>query len=179
MQERTVRFIDGLNEAVGRAVSWGSVLLVLVTVTDVTMRYGFSRGSIAMQELEWHLFSLIFLLGAGYTLRHNAHVRVDIFYNKLSERWRAWVDLLGGLVLLVPFVIVTLYTSYDFVSRAWQVREHSVNPGGLPTWYLLKTAIPVGFGLLGIQAVAEVLRAVLVLSGVTPRLHPEPPMPED
>lgn len=160
-----MRVIDGVNEAVGRVVSWVCILLVLVTVTDVTMRYGFARGSVAMQEMEWHLFSLIFLLGAGYTLKHNAHVRVDIFYNRLSERKRACIDLLGGFLLLIPFVMATLYTSYDFVAKAWQVREHSVNPGGLPTWYLLKTAIPVGFGLLGLQAVAEVLRALFVLMG--------------
>lgn len=162
---RIIRRIDRINETVGRATSWLCLVLILVTVTDVAMRYGFSRGSIAMQEMEWHLFSLIFLLGAGYTLKHNAHVRVDILYARLSARRRAWIDLLGGLLLLVPFVVAVIYTSVDFVGKAWEVREHSVNPGGLPTWYLLKTVIPIAFALLGLQAASEILRALLVLTG--------------
>jgi TRAP-type mannitol/chloroaromatic compound transport system permease small subunit len=174
---RLVRVIDGSNEAIGRTVIWMCLILVLVIVTDVGMRYGFGRGSVAMQELQWHLFSLIFLLAAGYTLKHNAHVRVDIFYNRFSPRGQAWIDLLGGLLLLMPFVVITMYTSYDFVAKAWQVREHSVNPGGLP-WYPLKTAIPIGFGLLGIQGAAEVLRALFILAGRGPAPAPEPPIPK-
>jgi TRAP-type mannitol/chloroaromatic compound transport system permease small subunit len=161
----TIRAISRLNEAVGRATSWLCILLVLVTVFDVTMRYVFARGSIALQELQWHLYSLIFLLGAGYTLSHNAHVRVDILYGRLQPRWRAWIELLGGLLLLLPFVIVVIYTSYDFVAKAWQVREPSPNPGGLPTWFLLKTFIPIGFGLLGLQGIAKILQASLILAG--------------
>ncbi len=146
-------------------MAWLVVGLVLLVCYDVAMRYLFQSGSIALQELEWHLFALIFLLGAAYTLKHDEHVRVDLFYGnrRVSDRQRAWVNLLGSLLLLIPFCVLIIYTSIPFVENAWAMGEGSPDPGGLPYRFLIKAAIPAGFALLLIQGVAEVMRNILVL----------------
>ncbi len=163
--QRLVGAIDGFSEWTGRATAWLVLALVLLIVYDVAMRYLFMSGSVALQELEWHLFALIFLLAAAYTFRHDAHVRVDIFYSsRFSARTRAWIDLLGGLFLLLPFCLLIIYCSWPFVLNSFAMHEGSPDPGGLPARYLLKAAIPLGFALLLLQGIADILRQALILA---------------
>lgn len=156
--QRLADRLDAVSEWTGRATAWLAPALVLLVSYDVVMRYLFRNGSVALQELEWHLFALLFLLAAGYTLKHDAHVRVDIVYQRMSERWRAWVDLLGSGLVLLPFCMLIIVSSWPFVSNAWLFNEGSPDPGGLPYRYLIKAAIPLGFGLLAVQALADVAR---------------------
>ncbi len=157
--------LDALAETVGRMVSWLVLLLVLLIGYDVIMRYLFQQGSVALQELEWHLFALIFLLGAAYTQKHDGHVRVDILYRSrlVSGRGRALIDLVGTLLLLIPFCLLVIYSSWPFVESAWQHGESSPDPGGLPLRWLIKAAIPAGFALLLLQGVADALKSLLRL----------------
>lgn len=157
--------IDRFNEAVGRALSWLALALTLLVAYDVAMRYFFQSGSIAIQELEWHLFSLIFLLGAAYTLKHDDHVRLDLFYKSrfMDDRRRAWVNLAGSLLFLIPFCVLVAVSAWPFVSQAYLFAEGSPDPGGLPFRWLLKAAIPLGFLLLVAQGLAEAMKNLLVL----------------
>ena len=148
-------------------MSWLVLAMVLVIVYDVGMRYLFQIGSVGLQELEWHLFALIFLFGAAYTFKHDGHVRVDIFYHSrhMDERRRAWVDLLGGLFFLLPFCLLIIISSASFVGNAFSIGEGSPDPGGLPYRFLLKAAIPVGFSLVLLQGVAHMLRSLRTILG--------------
>ncbi len=161
--QNIIQFIDKLNEELGRSVAWLTSLLVLVVCTDVFSRYLLSETSNWISDLQWHLFSLIFLLGAGYTFKHNKHVRVDLFHNHFSERDKAWVQLFGGLLLLLPWCVVLIYFSLEFTLISWLIKERSPNPGGLPARYLIKGTIPVGFTLLALQGLSDVLKAALTL----------------
>jgi len=162
---KVVESIDRMSEWSGRAIAWLVLGLVLLVCYDVTMRYLFQSGSIALQELEWHLFALIFLLGAAYTLKHDEHVRVDLIYShrRISRKQRALVNVLGGVLLLLPFCVLIIYTSWPFVANAFSIGEGSPDPGGLPYRFLIKAAIPLGFTMLLIQGVSEVVRNIIVL----------------
>ncbi len=150
---RCVSIIDNIVKKVGTLVSWLSLLLVLIIVIDVALRYLFNTTSAASFELEWHLFAVIFLLGAGYTLQQDKHVRVDVFYHRFSDKTKALVNLIGTAILLLPFCAVAFWESLSFVETSFAVRETSPDPGGLPARYLIKAAIPAGFLLLGLQGV--------------------------
>lgn len=163
MNIRLAGLIDSLNEVIGCLVSWLTTLLVLVVSYDVVIRYLFRKSSIAVQESEWHLFAVIFLIGAGYTLKHDRHVRVDVIYAKLSEKKQAWVNLLGSLIFLVPFSILIIWTSKDFVINSFLIRETSPDPGGLPARYILKASIPFGFFLLFLQGISLFLKSLLTI----------------
>lgn len=161
-------FIHGIElfiEKTGRAISWLVLALVILICYDVAMRYLFQQGSVALQELEWHLFALIFLLGGAYTLKHDDHVRVDIFYQSryLSNRGRAWISIIGTVFFLFPFCLLILITSWPFVENAFLYNEGSPDPGGLPYRYLLKSAILIGFAMLMLQGIAEILKNVHIL----------------
>ncbi len=160
-----VRFVNRLNETVGSGVSWLTTLLVLVVCYDVFTRYLLKNSTVAVQELEWHLFAVIFLIGAAYTLKHDRHVRVDVFYGRFSLRTRAWVDFAGSLVFLIPFCLVAIWCSKTFVVNAYTIGETSPDPGGLPARFVLKAAIPAGFFLLFLQAVSLALQSLLKLLG--------------
>ncbi len=164
--QRFISAIDTLNERLGQAMSWLVMVMTLVIVYDVLMRYLFQIGSVALQELEWHLFAIIFLLGAAYTLKQDAHVRVDIVYasRRMSDRARAWVDLLGGLFFLIPFCVLIIYSSMPFVEASFSMGEGSSDAGGLPFRFLLKACIPLSFLLLLIQGVALMLRAWVTIA---------------
>lgn len=164
---RLAGLIDGISAGAGRLAAWLVLALVLVVVWDVSMRYLFQSGSIRLQELEWHLFSLIFLLGASETLRRDGHVRVDVMLRmaRVGPRGRAVVDLVGTAFLMVPFCLLVIVGSLPFVEASFQFGERSPDPGGLPARYVLKAAIPVGFGLLLLQGVAVMLRSLILLLG--------------
>jgi TRAP-type mannitol/chloroaromatic compound transport system permease small subunit len=163
------RAIERLNDAVGRVVSWLVLAMVLLGAYNAVVRYlgrfvGVKLSSNAYIELQWYMFSLVFLLGAAYTLRRDGHVRVDVLYGRLSRRARAWIDLVGGIVLLLPFSVMTLVLCWPSVRNSWAVWETSPDPGGLPRWPL-KTMILVSFVLLVAQAVAGLLRRCAELRG--------------
>lgn len=162
---RITKGIDLFTEVSGKAVSWVSLLLVLVVFYDVVTRYFFNYTTVATIELEWHLFSLIFLLGSGYALKHDRHVRVDVFYTRFSERKKALVNLLGSVLFLIPFCIIVIYSTIPFVHNSFYISETSPDPGGLPGRFLIKGAIVIGFVLLLIQAIGEALRSWLILRG--------------
>ncbi len=159
--------IETFSEWSGRLIAWLVLAMTLIIVYDVGMRYLFQSGSIMLQELQRHLFALIFLLGAAYTLKHDGHVRVDLFYRSryLSERARALVDLLGSAFLLIPFCVLIITGSIPFVESAYRFGEGSSDPGGLPHRFLLKAAIPLGFALLLLQGIALMIRSAQTLFG--------------
>ncbi|MBN2333079.1 MAG: TRAP transporter small permease subunit [Deltaproteobacteria bacterium] len=139
--------------------------MVLNVFYDVIMRYVFHRGNIAVQEMEWHLFSIIFLIGAAYALKKDAHVRVDIIYTRLSTKQKAWIDFFGTFLFLIPFSLIVIYANKNFVGSSWSMREISPDPGGLPARYLLKAMIPLGFSLVIIQGVSQAIKNFLVIIG--------------
>lgn len=169
-----VRAIDALNEKIGRWTAWLTTTLVLVVCYDVVTRYFLKDSSVAVQELEWHLFALIFLLAAAYTLKDDRHVRVDVFYANFSPCRKAWINLLGSLLFLIPFAIVCIVSSQDFVINSFITGETSPDPGGLPARYLLKAAIPVAFLLVLLQGLAEAGKSFLNLAQ-THDANPEAP----
>lgn len=164
---RCAEVIDCCSEWSGRLTAWLVLVMVLLISYDVMMRYLFQSGSVALQELEWHIFAIIFLFGAAYTLKHDSHVRVDIFYRSryMSVKRRAWVDLFGTLLFLTPFCLLVITGSIPFVSNSFQMSEGSPDPGGLPARYLLKAAIPVGFTMLLLQALSLVIVSIKIIAG--------------
>ncbi|NOZ11157.1 MAG: TRAP transporter small permease subunit [Gammaproteobacteria bacterium] len=163
--QRLAHGLDRLSEISGHAVAWMVVLMTLVVGYDVAMRYLFNVGSVALQELEWHLFALIFLLGAAYTFKQEGHVRVEVLYQRFSPRAQAWADLFGTVFFLLPFCVLIIISSWPFVFNAFQYSEGSPDPGGLPYRFLLKSAIPIGFSLLVLQGLASIIQRILFLLG--------------
>ena len=150
------------GRALGALCAWLVPALVLLVSYDVTMRYLFNEGSVMLQELEWHVFAAIFLLGAAATLHRDEHVRVDILYrhDRVSDRWRAGIDLAGAVFFLLPFCVLILIYASDFVTSAWVSGEVSPDPGGLPARWLIKAALPAGFALLFLEGLAMALRSL-------------------
>jgi TRAP-type mannitol/chloroaromatic compound transport system permease small subunit len=159
------RAIDRLNASVGQVTRGLTLLMVLVTTYDVVMRYVFRSSFVFVQELEWHLFAVLFLLAAGYAHLKNDHVRVDIFYARMSRRAQALVDVIGGLFFLFPSCFLIVFTSIPFIRASVAVLEGSPDPGGLPGRFLLKMAIPLGFSLLALQGISELVKNVAALGG--------------
>ncbi|WP_321368884.1 TRAP transporter small permease subunit [uncultured Desulfuromusa sp.] len=160
-----VRTIDGLNTKIGHVISWLSTILVLTVCYDVFTRYFLRKSSVGVQEMEWHIFAVLFLLAAAYTLKVDNHVRVDVIYTQLSPRGKAWINMLGGIIFLIPFSILVIWASKGFISMSWAIQETSPDPGGLPYRYLLKAMIPVGFSLLLLQGIAQILRSFCTVIG--------------
>ncbi|MBT3505660.1 MAG: TRAP transporter small permease subunit [Piscirickettsiaceae bacterium] len=170
MIKTIINGIDTFNEWIGKASAWLVLIMVLLICYDVAMRYFFNQGSVALQELQWHLFALIFLMGGAYTLKHDGHVRVDLIHQSrfLSDRHRALINIFGILFFLMPFCILVLTTTWPFVENAFYYKEGSPDPGGLPHRYLLKGSILIAFGLIILQGIAELLRNMLKLSDQEP-----------
>lgn len=153
-------FFDIINEQIGRVIAWLTLLMVLTTFLVVVLRYGFDWGSIAMQESVIYLHALVFMAGAAYTLRHDEHVRVDIFYSGMSAQKKAWVDLLGTVFLLIPFCLFMLWTGWPYVTKAWAVFEGSPEAGGLPLVFILKSFILLMAILLLLQGFNLIARSI-------------------
>ena len=158
------RGIDALNEFVGRKAIWLVLAASLVSAGNALARYGLNLSSNAWLEVQWYLFSLIFLLGAGYTLKHNGHVRIDVVYVRLGERTRAWIDLIGGLLFLLPMSGLIGWLGWEFFLSSYVVGEESPDAGGLLRWPI-KLAMPLGFLLLWLQGVSEIIKRAAFLSG--------------
>jgi len=150
------RFIDWS----GRAVSWLTLLMVIVTFIVVVLRYVFDIGWIALQESVTYMHAMVFLVGASWTMQQDAHVRVDIFYSRFSTRTKAWVDLFGSLLLLLPVMVFIAWISWEYVSESWNVLESSREAGGLPAVFLLKSLIVVLAIMLMLQALVQIMRSV-------------------
>ena len=164
------RAIDTTNATVGRWVGWLILLDVLVSSGNATVRYIFDESSNAWLELQWYLFSAVFLLCAGYTLLRNEHIRIDILTGRLSPRVKAWIDILGGLFFLLPTAILIMTLSWPMFLDSFDRREMSSNAGGLLRWPA-KLIIPIGFLLLIAQALSELIKRVGFLTG-----HAEAPV---
>jgi TRAP-type mannitol/chloroaromatic compound transport system permease small subunit len=170
--------IDRLNAAIGRSVAWLCLLVVLVQFAVVLMRYMFGAGSIWLTETIIYGHAALFMLGSAWTLREGGHVRVDIFYADAGPRWRALVDLCGSLLLLLPFMAVLAWFAFPYVSRSWAILETSRETSGLPWVYLLKTLILAFALLMGLQGIAQAIRAWIALRtptvtpGLDPGVHP-------
>ena len=163
--ETLIRKLDALAEYTGRAIAWCTLLMVLVTFAVVVLRYLFDTGWIAMQESITWLHATVFMLGSAYTLKHGGHVRVDIFYQKLGMRGKAWVNLLGTLFLLFPVVLFIAWVSWDYVAESWKVLEGSREAGGLPGVFLLKTLILLLPLLLFLQGLSLALKSLRLITG--------------
>jgi TRAP-type mannitol/chloroaromatic compound transport system permease small subunit len=155
--------IEKISEMVGRAASWLTTLLVLLVCFDVMRRWLINDTEAWIMELEWHIFALIFLMGAAYSLKHDKHVRVDLFYASFSERDKAWVNLVGALIFLIPWCVIIVIFSWQYAAESLHIGESSPDPGGLPARYLIKFAIPLATFLLLLQGIAEILKAILIL----------------
>ena len=161
-----VRAIDAINNHIGKAIAWLTLLIVLDQFVIVVMRYVFSIGYIMMQESIWYLYGAMFMIGAGYTLLHDGHVRVDILYREASPRRKAVVNILGVIVFLIPICCLLIWLSWPYVLNSWRVFEGSIETGGLPFVYLLKTVIWVFVALVLLQGISLALRSALTLAGV-------------
>jgi TRAP-type mannitol/chloroaromatic compound transport system permease small subunit len=161
------RLIDAINEHVGRAMYWLVLAAVLVSSGNALMRYTFNMSSNAWLEAQWYLFAAVFLLCAGHTLLHNEHIRIDVLSNRLSRRTQVWIDVFGTIFFLLPMVLIIMWMSWPIFMNAFVSDEMSSNAGGLVRWPA-RLLIPVGFFLLAIQGVSELIKRVGYLMGLIP-----------
>jgi len=158
------RAVDALSERIGKAMSWLVLAAVLISTLNALIRYAFNYSSNAFLEMQWYLFAAVFLLGASWTLKRNEHIRIDVVVGRFSPRVHAWIDIFGGLFFLLPLTLVVLYNGIPFALEAWTSGEMSSNAGGLIVWPA-KILIPLGFGLLLLQGLAEIVKRMAFLSG--------------
>ena len=161
------RLIDRISERIGHAVYWLVLAAVVISAGNAVVRKAFNWSSNSLLEIQWYLFSLIFLCLAGYTLKHNEHVRIDIITSRLSARARAGIDIFGTLVFLLPMALLIMWLSWPVFVDAWVRHEVSTNAGGLIVWPA-RLMVPVGFFLLIMQALSELIKRVAFLKGLVP-----------
>jgi TRAP-type mannitol/chloroaromatic compound transport system permease small subunit len=161
------RAIDALNERIGHAVYWLVLVAVVISAANAIVRKAFDMSSNAFLEVQWYLFSAIFLLCAGYTLLRNDHIRIDIVAGRFSKKTQTWIDILGTLFFLLPMVALILYESWPWFLRAWRSEEVSPSAGGLILWPA-KILVPIGFALLGLQGLSELIKRIAFLMGLGP-----------
>lgn len=159
------RRIDGINEKIGKSAAWLILAAVLVSTINALVRYTLSIGSNAWLELQWYLFSAVFLLCSPWTLKANEHIRIDVVTGRFSPRVHAWIDIIGGVLFLLPMCVVILWAGIPFATEAMQSGEMSTNAGGLIVWPA-KLLIPVGFILLMAQGVSELIKRIAFLQGL-------------
>ena len=152
--------IEKLLDRLSDITSYLLYLLVALIIYDLTNRYLFSSGSIALQELEWHIFDFIMLFSLYFTLKLDGHVRVDIFYSKLPEKFQRYIDIFSHLFFIIPFSILVIYTSFDFITLSYLQNETSSDPGGLPYRFVVKSFVIFGFGLLILQSVIRLKNTI-------------------
>lgn len=155
-----MKLIEYVIELFAKLAAVLVLVLSFLVVYDSVNRYFFTGGSVALQELEWHLFDIIFLLGLSYTLKSDKHVRVDIFYSNYSQKTKAIIDIISQLFLILPFTLLILYVSYDYIALSYNQNEISPDPGGLGYRWVIKSMMVLGFVLLGLQSIAEVFKNI-------------------
>lgn len=158
------RLIDAVNERIGRLVFWVVLAVTLLSAATAIARYAFSTGSNALLEMQWYMFGAIFLLGAGYALKHGAHVRIDVINSRLSRRTQAWIDIFGGLFMLLPACFIIAWFGWDMFMRSFEIMERSSDAGGLIRWPA-KILVPIGFALLILQGLSETIKRIAYLQG--------------
>lgn len=161
------RAIDALNETIGRGVIWLVLVMVLVSTANAISRYLFSISSNAWLELQWYLFAVVFLLCAGYTFLHNEHIRIDVVVSHFSARTRACIDIFGTVFFLLPVTLYIMWLSWPIFMNAWTSQEMSSNAGGLIRWPA-RLVVPVGFFLLSLQGISELIKRIAFLLGLIP-----------
>jgi TRAP-type mannitol/chloroaromatic compound transport system permease small subunit len=161
------RFIDNLNEKIGHGISWALLLAVLICTGNAAIRYLFNISSNSWLEIQWYLFGAIFLLATSYTLRRNEHVRIDVIVSHFSKRTQVWIDLIGFLLFLMPATLLILYYATPYALASIENQEMSSNAGGLIVWPA-KLLIPIGFVLLALQGISEIIKRVGYLQGKVP-----------
>jgi len=164
---RLSRFVDAVTDRVGHTIYWLILVAVLISAANATVRKIFNYSSNSFLEIQWYLFSMIFLFLAGYTLRNNEHVRIDIITGRLSTRARAWIDIFGTLFFLLPMAILIMYLSWPVFVDAYERHEVSTNAGGLIIWPA-RLMVPIGFFLLIVQALSELIKRFAFLKGMIP-----------
>ena len=152
--------LDSFVQKFGHVVMWTNGLLIFAIIAQVVLRYGFGRGLVVFEELQWHLYAIGIMFGASYAVTLDSHIRVDIVHANLSEKWRNRWDLFGIFFLLLPFVIIIFHQSLDFVWEAWRLNERSDAPSGLPWRWLIKSVIPASFGLLFLAVISRAIRII-------------------
>lgn len=157
--------IDAVLDSIGRVTSWVWLLLLAVIVINVTARHLFSSGRVEFEELQWHLYSIGFLLGMSYAYQADSHIRVDVLHERLSPRMQAWIELYGILLFMLPFVVLVIYYAIPFVASSWELSEISQSPGGLPYRWFIKAALPFGFVLLLLAVLSRFSRVWSALFG--------------
>ena len=171
---RISRAIDALNARIGQALIWLVLVMTLVSSGNALARYLFNLSSNAWLELQWYLFAAVFLLCAGYTLLHNEHIRIDVVSSRLSRRSQLWIDIFGTVFFLLPVSIFIMWLSWPVFMNAWTSQELSSNAGGLMRWPV-RLLVPLGFFLLSLQGLSELIKRVAVLRGIIPDLVDKPP----
>ncbi|MEO1053865.1 MAG: TRAP transporter small permease subunit [Bacteroidota bacterium] len=161
--ELLVKYLDKVNHNVGKVASWSSSLMVWVICIDVFMRYVLDYSFIWIVELEIYFFAISFILCAGYAFQNDSHVRVDAFYSNWSEKRKAWVNLIGGIVFLLPWCYISISASWKYAYNSWLMKENSPQPGGLPALYIMKFILVAGFVLLMIQGIVSILKSIVTL----------------
>ena len=159
--------IDRITAAIGHLVSWLVLAAVLISAGNAIVRKAFDTSSNAWLELQWYLFSAVFLLAAAYTLQRDEHIRIDVVSGLLPRRVRDWIDLLGHLFMLMPFVLLIIYHAIPFVLTSWHQNEQSSSAGGLIVWPA-KALVLAGFGLLALQGISEIIKRVAIMRGIIP-----------
>ena len=162
-RSRVADALDNFVLRIGRVTSWLYAVLVAIVILQVVLRYGFAQGKVALEELQWHLYAVAFLMGLSYALVTNSHVRVDILTPRFPYRTREWVEIFGIVFLLIPFIILVILHSLNFVWDSWTHSERSAAPMRLPYRWLIKSFIPICFALWGLSAVSRVIRAITYL----------------
>src|SRR4051812_22669476 len=161
------RAVDFANEQIGRLVYWCVLIMVLVSAANATSRYALNRASNAWLELQWFLFAAVFLLCAGYTLLHNEHIRIDVVASRLSRRAQIWIDVFGLVVFLLPMTLFIMWLSWPIFMNAWTSGEISGSAGGLIRWPA-RLLVPLGFALLSLQGLSELIKRIAYLRGLIP-----------
>jgi len=168
MMRRLLQFadsIDAMSEQIGQALKWLVLASSLISAGVAVVRYGLHTGSNAWLEIQWYMFGAMFLLGAGYALKHEEHVRVDIFFSKMTPRVQAWVDVVGAILFLMPTAVIIAWMAVPMVVNSYKIMEYSNDPGGLLRWPI-KICIPIGFTLLAVQGLAEIIKKYAIARGL-------------
>jgi TRAP-type mannitol/chloroaromatic compound transport system permease small subunit len=156
--------IDAINKRLGYLANWMVLIACVISAANAMIRYAFDMSSNAWLEIQWYLFAGMVMLGASYTLQRNEHVRVDIVYTQLSERNKEWLDLLGTIFFLIPSCLLIAWLSWPFFYESWHIQEISGNAGGLLRWPV-KILLPIGFVLVALQGVSEIIKRIAALRG--------------